>query len=180
MTQSKKQFRFDVDQSVRIEELNRDSVIGIANSDRSLAYVIPRKTKRYFNELFRRQGKPRQCAPAIFAASIVASLRLGKISPSIINIDIEYLGYGHYISEFINDFYPHTVIAIRRIGRSSLAHAAAYNTHLKHRDPDGIIPKTLLGKIIFNKKTAAEPHRLGLTRVHKSKQPVNKKRSNRK
>lgn len=71
-------FRFEVDQSVRIEELNRDTIIGIGDQHAQFAYRLPRKIKRRFNEYFRRMGKAHRCAPMLFAAAIVLSLRKSK------------------------------------------------------------------------------------------------------
>jgi len=171
--------RLEIDQSVRIEELNRNTVIGITNGINGVSYIIPRKAKRHFNEQFRREGKPRQCAPTIFAVAIVTSLQLLKIQPSQLVIDDEYSGHERIIMALINSFYPDSIITIERIGRHSLAHAAAYNTHLGHIRPKAIISLKHLNKVLTNKKTAGELHRPGLTRVHKPNQPVNKNLSKR-
>ena len=171
--QNGKAFPVAVDQSVKIEELNRDSVIGIASSkEASIAYVVPRRVKRHFNEYFRRIGQPRKCAPSVFAAAIVTSLQAGKWSPSIITVDTEYSGHEQLIISYITAHFPRAVVSIERIKRSSPAHAAAYNTHLNHRQPDGILSQHLLSKIIKQQKTAGEPHHPGLTGVRKPNQPV--------
>lgn len=119
-------------------------MIGIASRNHSLAFIVPRKTKRHFNEYFRRLGQPRKCAPSLFAASIVVALQISKWIPSSIVIDAEYEGQEDFISSFIVSYFPESIIRIERIGRSSPAHEAAYTTHRGRREPDGIITRSAL------------------------------------
>ncbi len=171
--------RFEVDQSVKIEQLNQDTVIGIANKKVSIAYVIPRKIKRHFNEHFRKLGQPKKCAPTLFAAAIVAILKKENIIPSSLIIDTEYNRYEKFIINFLQHFLSRTVIYIQRVGKNSPAHSSAYYTHTGHKHPVGVINRHDIQEII-NKKTTGEPQHLEFTRIHKSNRSVNRKHSKRK
>lgn len=165
----------EVDLSVRIEQLQRDTVIGIGGEKTSHGFVLPRKLKRSFNERFRRIGQPRLCAPTLFGAAVVAALQASGRIPSQVTIDREYDGYESLIIGLLALFFPRAIVVIKPIGRKSPAHAVAYNTHLRHRSPDGKLSQRHLAKIItgaLNKKTAREPHRPGLAGVRKPNWPV--------
>lgn len=169
--------KLDVDQSIRIEQLNRDSIIGLGNSVMQYAALVPRKVKRHFMEEMRRRGQPRQFPPTLFAVSIVASLQAGKIRPAVIVVDKEYDGYTMLIEAIITYCFPEIQIEFRQIGRKSPAHLIAYEVFKKRREPDAVLSKANLQALIlsYNKKTAGEPHRHVLTRVRQSNRLVKKK-----
>ncbi len=172
-----KQFRFEVDQSVRIEELNRDTVIGAANKDKSIAMILPRKVKRHFNEDFRRLGKPRQFAPLLFAGGIVILFQKCSIRPSALVIDTEYASHEGLIIQFLEVFYPLAIVSISHVGKNSPGHAAAYLTHVGKRKANGTITQSDVHGILRQLKTAGERHHLEFTRIHQSNRPVIKKHS---
>ena len=139
-----KSARFEVDQSVRVEELNRDTVIGIGSLDKECACLIPKKVKRHFREEFRRQGKTKLFAPTIFAAAIAASLRQCNIKASVIVVDKEYEGYEEHIEMIVKKAAPHAQIEFKQIGRKSPAHLIAYKVFKKRQAPDKILTRTAI------------------------------------
>ena len=50
--------RIEIDQSIKVEQTGKDTVLGVAN-DISCAVVLPGKVKRKLQEEFRRSGRPR-------------------------------------------------------------------------------------------------------------------------
>ena len=125
----KKQRPVEVDQAVRIEELNRDTIIGVGSKDQQHAFRLSRKTKRFLNEYFRKLGKPRQGAPIVFAAVVILALRKSNKDVTNIIIDTEYTGYEKLITIAVLGAFPKAVVTIRRIGKLSPAHFAAYGAH---------------------------------------------------
>jgi len=126
--------KLEVDQSVRIEELNRDTILGIAGSGVEFNYIIPRKVKRQFYEAFRAHGLQKRFAPVLFAGAIAAMLEKAQIKTSDLVIDIEYPGYEALIKGMINMVFPDTDINYNSIGKKSPAHKAAYLTHIGKLD----------------------------------------------
>lgn len=175
MVRNNSQKRYELDQSVRIEELNRDTVIGIGSKEERHAFVLPRKVKRRLNEAFRLQGQPKKCAPSVFAVAIVIAFRKAEIEPGSIIIDQEYAKHELLILDIVQTFFPQAVIELKRIGKRSPGHEAAYFTHIGKKKEDGIIQYSEIIRLLNIKKTAGEPHHLGFTRIHKSSQPVYRK-----
>lgn len=179
-----KNSRFEVDQSIRIEELNKDTVIGIANPKQSFSYILSRKTKRYFNEYFRRLGKPRRCAPLLFTAAVIISLKkgLGQDVTSLI-IDIEYAGYESLVRRSLQLFYPQAVIVLKHIGRLSPAHQVAYGAHIGKKKVNGILRRSELEAVIrsINKNDGRRAASPGMNRDSQThNRPVKKKYTKRK
>ena len=61
--------KIEIDQSGRIEETNRDTILALP-SDISFSIKINRRTKRKLLEYFRRQGKPRLFTIKVFSAGL--------------------------------------------------------------------------------------------------------------
>jgi len=144
-----KQYPFDVDQSVRIEELNRDTTIGIGNKSCQYSFRVSRKTKRFFNEYFRKHGQPRYCAPIVFSAVVIVALRKTKENITSIVIDTEYTGYEKLIHVAVSNAFPEAVIDIRRIGKLSPAHQAAYGAHLGKKKNVSVLHRNEIEKVVL-------------------------------
>ncbi len=168
-----KSLRFEVDQSIRIEETNKDTVIGISNKQISIAMILPRKTKRHFMEDFRRRGISKRFGPVLFAVAIIATLKKSKTAPSGLILDIEYPGYERLITKVIGMMYPQAILSYRQIGKGSPAHEAAYFTHTRKRSPDGKITRKELEAII--KKTTGGLLHFEFTKIRSPRRSVNKK-----
>lgn len=136
---SQKLYRFDADQSIRIEETNRDTIIAIANTEQSFAIKIPRRAKRQVFEYFRRKGIPKQFAPRTFASAIIIALQKSKFQIQDLVIDIEYPGYEKEIINWISKSFPHIAIYFTEIGKKSPAHYAAYGVFIKKRRANSVV-----------------------------------------
>lgn len=126
-----KLYRFEVDQSVRIEELIKDTIIGLANKEQGFTLVLPVSVKRKLHEQFRREGKPKQFGWKIFAAAVTVTVRKSQYKLQDIIVDIEYPGYEREIRQFIQRRVKVDTIYFRSIGKKSPAHLAAYGVYSK-------------------------------------------------
>lgn len=128
-----KLYRFDVDQSIRIEELAKDSIIGIANKENFFTLVVPSRVKRRLREEFRKQGKPKQFGPQFFASAIVIAMQQSGLRFQELIVDTEYPGYEREMSQIIASHFRDIIIHFSPIGRKSPAHYAAYGVHIKKK-----------------------------------------------
>lgn len=145
-----KLFQFEIDQSIRIEELNKDTILGLANKEKFYAVIISAKTKRRLFEIYRLQGRRKQFAPFIFAAAIVLILQKSGYKFYDIIIDIEYPGYELKITDFIKKFFPEINIYFSKIGKNSAAHYAAYGVYIGKIKINNFLNFSDLFKIIKN------------------------------
>jgi hypothetical protein len=140
--------KLEIDQSVRIEELNKDTILGIANKEARFTVIVPKKAKRALYEKFRCQGKPKKFAPYVFAISISEALRKAPFKSSDIVIDIEYPGYEQEIIKIIKQQYPEIEVYFTTIGKKSPAHFVAYGVNIKKIKADYRINSTRLLSIL--------------------------------
>lgn len=149
---SQKLFRFEVDQSIRIEEMNKDSIVALANTEKSFTLKIPRRAKRQAREFFRRQGQPKQFPPSIFAAAIILAVRKSNYQFHDLVIDIEYPGYEKAIITLLNHALPDIKIYFTSIGKKSPAHYAAYGVYIKKRRADMLATADQLLRMLHKTK----------------------------
>ncbi|MEW6610867.1 MAG: hypothetical protein AB1352_04575, partial [Patescibacteria group bacterium] len=128
--------RVEIDQSNRIEELNKDTIIALANKDVSYTHVLTKKTKRHLHEIFRKSGERKRFGPALFAAAIVSLLERTGVRSTDIDVDVEYPGYEALMQGMIELYDANAHVAFRSIGKSSPAHIAAYSVHKKENAAD--------------------------------------------
>jgi len=131
-----KLFRFEVDQSIRIEELSNDTFLALANDESSFVVKLPIKAKRKLYEKFRCLGQPKKFAPKVFASLICCAIEQSGLKFSELIIDIEYPGYELLITNFLSTIFPEMLIYFSVIGKKSPAHYAAYGAHISKRKPD--------------------------------------------
>ena len=130
---------YQIDQSIRIEETNRDTVIGLADTKtkNSFALVIPAKTKRRIQEYYRRQNLPKIFMIDLFTAGIILVLKKLHFKMNNLVIDIEYPGHEIRIIRQVQSVYPHiSSVSFSIIGKHSPAHYAAYGVHIHKRKPE--------------------------------------------
>jgi len=129
--------RFEVDQSIRVEEYTKDTVIAIANKENNFSVVIPRKVKRTLrNDLLKFDSK--EFTPAMFAFGIVSAIKHSKLIVHELAIDIEYPGHENIITGIISSVFPQIEIDFVQIGKKSPAHYSAYSVYKKQKTADYI------------------------------------------
>ena len=137
--QPQKLYRFEVDQSGRIEELNRLTVIAIASQEQAYALLIPVKVKRKLFEKFRLTGKPKRFGVEAFSTAVVCVLTRASFRVHELIVDLEYPGYDQYIIQIIHHQFPEVSAHIHSIGKSSPAHEKAYFTYKQRIRPDSVL-----------------------------------------
>ena len=147
--------KVEIDQSIRVEELTKDTIVGIANKQVSFTLIIPRRAKRVLYEEFRRQGKPKKFAPYVFAVAVSEALQRAPFHSSDIVIDIEYPGYEREILQIVKQRHPEIEIYFTSIGKKSPAHFAAYGVYKGRKNTDQKISTTKLLKLIEETKNGS-------------------------
>lgn len=124
-----KLFRFEADQSVRVEELTDDTIIAIANDESKRTVVITSRVKRRLLEHYRCLGKPKKFAPHVFAAGLVLMIANSEFRVDELVVDIEYPGYELVIINLLQKHSQKLTVYFSVIGKKSPAHFAAYGVH---------------------------------------------------
>ncbi len=117
-----------VDQSGKIEQTNKDTVLAFANGHKR-AILIPRKLKRKIQEVFRRHGFTNLFIYFLFSVGLYYLLEVLKNRYEV-TIDTEYPGKEKIIKDFLrpllekNNRAEHN-LRFARIGNRPSAHYAA-------------------------------------------------------
>ena len=157
----------EIDQSIRIEQLTRDTILGLGNKKMQFSMCIPRRLKRKVYEMFRIRGMHKKFAPILFGISIAHLIRKAQVRVSDIVIDMEYPGYEKEIQTLINELYPEIHISFKQIGKNSPAHEAAYFTFKGKARQDSKLVASEIIEMIQNKKD----RRIVTPRVYEDSQP---------
>lgn len=92
--------KVEIDQSVKIEQINRDTIIAFSNNI-SFAVVIPAKAKKHIKQRFRQEGRPYLFYYRTFAAGVTLLVERHLRSIDTLVIDREYPGKEQLIKRMI-------------------------------------------------------------------------------
>ena len=152
--------KYEIDQSNKIEQTERDTVIAISN-DIKMTILLKRQHKRILQTTFRRHGRQRFFAYLTFSALVALLLKRAKPIHKV-TIDQEYQGHEDLIIQKIS-FYLGRLkvnespkIEFARIGKTSPAHKLAANITLRGKKANFIVKTEFLTKLIFNNKKDRE------------------------
>ncbi len=123
--------KVEIDQSGKIEDTNRDTVIAFANGRRR-AVLITSKTKRRLQEVYRQIGQPRVFVINTFCAGLALLLKKELKSGDIVLIDEEYSGYEQLIEALLRKMLGEKHdpnISFMQVGKSSPAHILAVSVY---------------------------------------------------
>ncbi len=149
----------EVDQSIKMNDLARDTVLAIANGI-SYTIVVPAAVKRAVMQHLREKGKSRTQA-AIFAFAVALYLLLKNVIHTVdqICIDVEYVGHEAEIKNTLvaylrrdNPHFDPTRILFRHIGKKSSAHHCAIEVARHHQLPDKRIREEEFRGVISKRK----------------------------
>ena len=149
----------EVDQSIKVNDLARDSVLAIANGI-SFAIVIPASVKRALMEHLREKGKSRT-AIAVFSFSLGLYLLLKNVVRSVdqIMIDVEYMGREPEIKNTLVSYlrrddpgFDATRILFGHIGKQSRAHHLAIEIARRRRTPNRRISEAEIFGVLAKRK----------------------------
>jgi hypothetical protein len=141
--------KFEIDQSGKIEDTSKNTVIAYTNGARA-TILITRKTKRIIQERFRRYGLTRVYIYLTFAVAIYFLIRNIKQKKEFL-IDEEYPGNNKIIINFLRKLLethklPSHDIEFKRIGNHPRVHYAAKDVYNGKRKADKIISEKELIK----------------------------------
>lgn len=125
---------FEVDQSNRIEELNKNSYVAVVRNEIKFCIIIPKQVKRKVYKIYLSDGRKKLFAPALFAKAIVTLLMKKNTIPARVEIDTEYPGYEDLITRIIRTHSHHIEVHFKEIGKKSSAHLLAYSFGRKGRN----------------------------------------------
>ena len=145
--------KIEIDQSGRIEETNRDTILAAANEKYQFSVKISGRTKRRLLEEFRQKGKPKIYTIRTFAAGLFYLIINYPKTPEQIIIDVEYEGKNSLIKDIIGEKDKKLIdkISFRRIGRNSPAHILAINVFRGKKKPDKTVGLEVLRKLTLKK-----------------------------
>jgi len=142
--------KYEVDQSVKVEQTNRNTIIAIANDKYAYTLKIDSKIKQSIQKYFNKIKKPKMFAVYLFTAGLIVLIKKSKIQNSVAIIDLEYYGYNKIIENELNkNINQKLEFRFSRIGKKSPAHNLAYLTFKRRIKPNYIINKSELEKIVL-------------------------------
>src|SRR4030042_4295112 len=117
---------FEVDQSNRIEELNRDSFVSIANKELAYTIRLLSKDKKQLHDNYKQKRKNRRFIGwQTFVKAVASAVRLSNFRVTDLVIDFEYPGYEQEIPGLFKQLLPEVEISFKSIGKKSPAHQSA-------------------------------------------------------
>lgn len=159
---------FELDQSGRVEETNKPTVVSIANKSDAYALIISAFEKR---EVFKRKefkANPKVTKAKFFATLVYLVIKYSGSKVSRLVIDIEYPGYEKLISNYLDQrlgkFAP--VIEFKEIGKASEAHFRAYGVYIGKIKPDLRIFSREVVKLLETEKAESQLTLRAVTRRH--------------
>jgi len=138
----------EVDQSGKIEQLNKNTVIAFSNKNQ-YSVLIPKEIKQEVYRLYK--GNVKELRYRIFCIGVYYCLKDYIKEKELITICFEYWGKENLIRSFLLDYFrkdsallDSKIIRFGKIGKQSNAHAVAIDVHRGNRKSN----KTLtLGEI---------------------------------
>ena len=133
-----------IDQSGRIEETNRPTIIGMADKNFKYSSCISARDKRGLKEIFKRKGKPRVFAIVVFAYTVFLTIVKSKLTPQVLIIDLEYPGHENTIRNILITLFRRFKkkppdIYFSQIGKKDNAHIIAWLTFTRKLKPNVVL-----------------------------------------
>ena len=133
----------EIDQSGKIEQLNKDSIIAFSNRNQ-YSVLIPKLVKQEAYKLYK--GKIKKLRYRLFCIGVYYCLRNYIKEKELITICCEYKGKENLIKSLLLDYlrkdYPRIdskIIRFAIIGKKSNAHAVAIDVFRGNRRPNKIL-----------------------------------------
>ena len=147
---------YQIDQSGKIEQTSKVTVIAISNSIQA-TIILKAKDKRDLQDIYRQAGKPKVFAIQVFSALTYLLLEKAKIEIGMVYIDKEYPGHEAIIKSYVNQLIkkrgkinlePEN-IRFTLVGKSSNVHLYGYKK-FKRRKADYKVTKEDILAMILN------------------------------
>lgn len=144
----------ELDQSGKIEDTNRLTVIGYASSS-SASIAISAKEKQKLQRFFRALGQPRVFVLKTFVALITLLIQQRGASISSLIIDTEYPGHERFVRNELVRLSAQTELPLKpaqihfqSIGKKSPAHSVAYRAFRAKRATFSVTARDVLRVLI--------------------------------
>jgi len=142
----------EIDQSGKIEQLNKDTCIAFSNKNQ-YSILIPKELKQEVYKLYK--GKIKELMYRLFCIGVYYCLRDYIKEKELITICCEYIGKENLIKSFLLNYlrkdYPEIdpkIIRFGKIGKKSNAHAVAIDVYRNNRKPNKILSLNQLEKCL--------------------------------
>ena len=146
--------KYQIDQSGKIEQTNKDTIIGLANG-KTYTVLLKRQIKRKLQVKFRRKGKPKLFVYRTFIACVVLLIKHSDIKHlSNIIIDREYSGLEKLLADIFMEMAEKTLkivpeVSFSNIGKKSNAHRISYLTTKGKIKPNRLLNLKEIEVLIF-------------------------------
>ena len=90
-----------IDQSGRVEETNRSTIVSLADKTKSFTIELPANVKIELLKVYRKLGKPKIFPIIVFSQIVFMTMMRSKNFPNILIIDIEYPKHDNSIKNII-------------------------------------------------------------------------------
>lgn len=150
---------YEVDQSGRIEQTNKITIIAFSNS-RKGTIKVSSQDKRKLQNIFRKAGKSRVFVLQVFAATLYLLLEKFKIEKKLILIDQEYQGYDNLIRSYLIQLSQKRGkiildpdnIRFGLVGKTSNVHSLGYQAFKKNKADLNINSEDILALVLMYEK----------------------------
>ncbi len=127
--------KYQIDQSIKIENTNKTSYVCLANG-KIIVVSIKAKDKKELKLYFRELEKP--LIFKLFTFSVLCAQVIIQAKAGAIIIDTEYIGHERQIKSFIFQIFKmedfkEPVIGFMQIGKKSPAHLGAYTALMRKK-----------------------------------------------
>jgi hypothetical protein len=92
--------KYQIDQSGKIEQTNKITVIAFSNSKHGSVKLAARN-KRYLQDIYRQAGKPKSYILQVFSALLYLLFEKHKLEKTMVIIDKEYMGHEALIKSYL-------------------------------------------------------------------------------
>lgn len=142
---------FTIDQSGKIEETNKDTVLAFSSNKTQFSILIPCKLKQEIFLKFDKKLK-KKITLRLFSYGLFLLLKDRANNSSIIHIDNEYDEHDKDIKQMLINYsgIKKENIKFINIGKDANAHKVAYKTFKKKMKPNEIINELDINKIFSN------------------------------
>lgn len=146
--------RYELDQSGKIEQTQKDTVLGISNG-KTYTVLIRGGVKRRLQREFRKYGTPRLFVYRTFMGSVVLLIKCFEIkNDATIEIDTEYQGQDSILTSMFYEMWNRiskvrVIIKFSYVGRKSRSHQVSYLTSTKKLKPNKIISYQELSSLVL-------------------------------
>ncbi|MBM3208780.1 hypothetical protein FJZ40_00600 [Candidatus Shapirobacteria bacterium] len=160
--------KYLIDQSGKIEQTEKDTVLALAN-DIKFTVLIRARDKRIIQQEFKLRGRPRNFV--LFTFSLLIVLLLKKVKPkSTVFIDQEYKGNENIVRDRMANYsrrlslrLDQSLITFKSLGKTSPAHYLAGIVADRKTKPNKVISLEEVLPILFqNKKTGHSERNRGV------------------